>query len=95
MTSGAEPDEAHERIEVDAHRVAAVVLLVAEHHVEIAAPGDMDAGFGGRLRRRVVEALRRLEPRHGRAAARHVEQADLARGSSARVAGATPRNVSS
>ena len=66
----ADPDAAHQRIEIDAHRVAAALLLVAEHDVEIAAPGGVDAGFRGRLRRRVVEALCRLEPADRGGAAR-------------------------
>src|SRR5262245_32700631 len=40
----AEPDEAHERVEVEAHGNAAVRLRIAQHRVEITAPGGMNAG---------------------------------------------------
>ena len=43
----AEPDQAHQRIEIEPHAVGAVLQLIAEHDVEIAAPARVNAGFGG------------------------------------------------
>ena len=58
---GAEPDQPHERIEVEAHDEAAAGELIAEHGVEVAAPGDVDAGFRGGLARSVEGALGGVE----------------------------------
>src|SRR5438270_46000 len=68
---GAEPDEAHKRVEVEAHDPAAVFELVAKNHVEVAGERDVDGGFGGGLPGGVVEALGGAQLRHGGAAACH------------------------
>ena len=58
----ADPDQAHQRIEIGAHHPAAAVLQrIAQHDVEIAGPGGVDAGLGGGLARRVIDALGRVQ----------------------------------
>ena len=73
----AEPDQPHERVEVEAHDEAAAGEFIAKDGVEIAAPGHMDGRFRGGLAWRVVGALGGAELGDRSAAARDRQNADL------------------
>src|SRR6185295_15856630 len=74
---GAEPDQPDQRMEIGAHDEGAVGQCIAEHDVEVAAPGGVDAGFGGGLARGLERALGGRERRDRRAIAGHAEAAQL------------------
>src|SRR6476661_6448962 len=61
---GAEPDEPHERIEIEPHAIGAILELIAENRVEVAAPTRMDAGLGGATPLHSELALGRLKGCH-------------------------------
>src|SRR5262249_45476774 len=72
----AEPDQADERVEIEADAVGALLQLIAEHGIKIAAPTWVNAGLSGAASLHGVLAFGGSELGHLLAVACDFEQRD-------------------
>ena len=74
---GADPDQGHERVIVNAHGIAAIACRVAEHNIEIPTDEGLYSGFSGGLAAHGIEALGRFKPGDDFAIVPHCKACDV------------------